>query len=702
MPIPFGQKGPRILGWPGLTWEDLADWIARGCPADSLGLRLDIWVMIDLDINDRRTAERAEDQLRDLIGEDVALVVRWRSDSPRIAILVRLKDPENAVSRLTTSKWPEGRIEFLSGPGRQMLAFGRHPEGATLKWDLPDGQTTTDPEDFPPSEELHALTSARVAEICDAMEAWLHDQLGEPLEPQIKSGNFDYAFDLEPDARFTTNHGEVYTLDDLRPYVGPEGRGPPPFVNLTPWRAESDSMGGLPGWSYDRECMIVTDFPRGIVHAERIADPAMTVELDLGTVESFTAPEEAQKPRHESEYVYVRDQHEYLLRAKPLSVRVGPAAMMHGKTRKAREAIHERVPCAVQTIWDPALPPQEIIETSYGIKAFNTYTSPAWVGQGDITPFRALLQHLGGEHASILESWIAYKVQHPWERLFPVALVGPPASGKTTLWRILQAVWTPEQVSLTGTMESALKNQFHDYLLNKVYALFDEVTEADIGTHQGARKKAANVLKVIGDTSATTQLLNAKYGRQRMARVCATVGVTTNEPDALALTDADRRWLILQTGDALPNAATRTRYGAWADAEANRAAFFRFYQTFDVTGFDSRTPPKTEAHTRMIDLGKSELDEAAEEFVALVAQSGGFTTQQQIEAFCEIRQLHGPKRNVVVGIIRKTLPCSRPFRLETKVVKIRSLDTAPWGETGYKKAVTNALGQLDLNICSLE
>ena len=658
--------------------------------------------MIDFDVDDRPTAQAAEDKLRSLIGEDVELVVRYRVECARIAILLRITDPEHAVSRLTTSRWPEGRIEFLSGPGRQMLAFGTHPSGQEILWELPNGTVSARPEDFPGIQELYAVSWARIERIRDDMEIWFRERLGEPLEVPIVGGDFKYAFDLEPNAEFTTNHGERYTLDDLRPSVGPDGRGPPPFVNLTPWRPESDSMSGLPGWSYEHECMIVTDFARGVVHAEKIADPTMTIDVDLKTMPSITAPKEAQKPRDASDYVYVMDRHEYLLRAKPLSVTVGPAAMMHGKTKKAREAIHERVPRAVQTIWDPSLPAQEIIQTSYGINAFNTYTVPKWVGEGVITPFRELLQHLGGEYFQVLESWVAYKVQRPWERLFPIALVGPPASGKTTLWRILQALWTPEQVSLTGTMESALKNQFHDYLLNKVYALFDEVTEADIGTHQGARKKAANVLKVIGDTSATTQLLNGKYGKQRMAKVCATVGVTTNEPDALALTEGDRRWLVLQTGGALPDVATRTRFGTWADAEENRAAFFRFYRVFNVAGFDARMPPETEARARMVDLGKSDIDEDAEEFKTLVQRSGGFMTRPHLEAFCEIRQIHGPTKRVIAGLIRKAFPQSYPVDIgEGKQVKVRFASHTELPPPGKRKKVRELLVNLDQNIGSL-
>lgn len=697
LPVPKGKKGCFLPNWPRLQWVNetyggvALPYFSRGLErqwtgkAPGIALRLDGLLMFDFDIDvyDKKPEESAIWDLVDQhFGSKRAIVpVRYRANSSRIALIVRCPEVNEKNFRKTTPVWEEGKVELQGGPGRIIFAWGPHPSGVNLRWQLPYSQLDPHlPDDFPSKDALDGISLARAQEILQSLARELVAEYGPALKLStglgLTSNEAKRVYDLEPSMVFTTNRDSSYTAAELRELARPGGTGAGQiFVNLTPFRPDSDSMAGLVGWSQEDSCLIITDFVDGIVHAEIAAD-AGAEPIDVGGLglESFFESDDskrATKAREDANpWLFVQELNGYLRKNNPSARPIVAAAMFHGLPAEGRRELLKAVPAVERTIWDPKLPALSVLEQD-GVRKFNTFRYPNWQGEGEIETFRSALTRIlpVAEQREAYEHWLAAKVQHPERRLFPVALVGAKGVGKTSLSVIVQRLWGPDVVQMVGTMERAFTRPYQDYLYRTLYVFFDEVTNTDAGHDARSRMKAANMLKVLGDTTVGSQQLELKYGAYVTVDVVATVGVTTNDPGALPLEDDDRRWAVFEAG---PPMEANPLFD-WVDVEANRAAFFRFYGEMDIGGFNTWKPPRTAAKARMAELSKSELDESIYDFVVMVRACGGMTTQAIFADFCEMRGIVGPRKHASHPMFQRAFPYAARLRIEGKIQRVRML-----------------------------
>jgi hypothetical protein len=131
------------------------------------GILCDGLRIFDIDIGDPALAQRIRDTTAFELGEAPE---RYRDNSPHVALVYRAHTGAPGKRVLAGSK---GKVVVL-GYGQQLLAFGRHPSGAVLKW---RGETLN-------RATLRVVTEAQI----DALFALLAPLLGADDAPQPRTG----------------------------------------------------------------------------------------------------------------------------------------------------------------------------------------------------------------------------------------------------------------------------------------------------------------------------------------------------------------------------------------------------------------------------------------------------------------------------------------------------------------------------------
>lgn len=634
-PLPV-KRGKKYCGLRG--WQDIHRWNGE---ADGLGLNLTGLVMIDVDIDVDLGSEEDEliSELVDLIPGSSVAPLRQRPGSSRCALLMRC--PEVGVTeskRLWTGRWRRGdtfaRVELKAGKGEFMFGWGVHPSGKRLIWDLPDFEEgVTQPEPFPPMMKLPIL-ELKLAELRERLHQHMLTAWGPPIQEGSERGDLEVLADLDWAQAFTTPEGNVEVLRSL--YVGPETDR---WVNLTPWRPDSDSGGGHVIHSEAHDGPMVMDFvtwtahvlPEDFTWSTDITD--QTRELGIGQTPS---PQEATLKREglamaerEHRMIYVRQENKYGYVDADSTALMPLAGAFHGYTPKERTAAAARVPAVQRQIWDPRKPALSVIANpKHGWNEHNVFWLPPHMPDGGETaPFWAFLKGFIPDdfERGVFQSWLAHKVQRPEWRSFATVFVGPQGSGKGSIWKLVGKLWGHHNVSSLANITSIMHGQYQDSLYRRLWVLIDEVSGEEAGSEWAQKRKAADRLKGFVEPQPSWKVLNIKGRRYEDSLVAATVGIATNHPDALPLDPDDRRFFVVQTGPILaPH--ERLQLHTWMDQPRNIGALWRELYHADLAGFDAVTAPVTQGKDHMRDANRTDLDDKIDDFIDIIEKSGGVFT----------------------------------------------------------------------------
>ena len=635
LPVRSRQKHCSIVGWNTLdNWEG---------EAPGLGLNLVGLVMVDVDFDLDQSHESAAlvQEVLELCPDSGALFdAPWRSrpNSVRMAVLMRCSEVDHL--RFTTPRWTQGKVEFKIGRGEFMFGWGRHPSGGELSWVWDDDQKPTpDPVRFPNMRDIPAISVSSLREWCSAIEAFLTEKWGAPLSQAHEFSTMEATADLTWDMEFTLADGSLASLRDL--YKGP---GTSEFVNLTPWRPDSDSLGGHVSHSYTLNAPTVTDFVTGVVHTfppvwEQMADP-IDVPGELQTIPAIVekkleaATSLAEEAKRLQRLIFLRDRGRYVYVDDPSNHDMSPAGAFHGIPRREWAKIAETIPAVERQTWDPRLPPLEVITDPYsGWSQHNSFGLPRHPPTGGTAkPFYDFMKGFipdTFERETIID-WMAYKVQNPWVRGWSLIVVGPQGSGKGTLWKILGALWEPRHVSNIGTISAVYSGAYQDPLYKKLFVLVDEVS-ADDTSHQG-RRAAYEKLKAFCEPQTSDKVLNIKGGPMVDAVISATVGIATNHIDGVPVITDDRRFFVASTGSEMTPQSIQS-IQEWVGSRENVGALWRELERRSVTGFSMMRAPASAGKEDMALANENEVDTAAREFLDLVRRAGGVYTATQADAW---------------------------------------------------------------------
>lgn len=168
IPVPHGEKAPRLKGWLGLRLDREACFARFANGPQNVGVLLGEpsgWV-VDVDLDHDLAVELADEHL------PPTGAVFGRASRPRSHRLYRVETPAK------TRKWKslKGMLVELRSTGCQTIAPGSiHPDGEVVRWDEDVAPSAVDPEEL-------------IAAI-EGLAGACRERLGEGEQPPIRSSN---------------------------------------------------------------------------------------------------------------------------------------------------------------------------------------------------------------------------------------------------------------------------------------------------------------------------------------------------------------------------------------------------------------------------------------------------------------------------------------------------------------------------------
>lgn len=222
----------------------------------------------------------------------------------------------------------------------------------------------------------------------------------------------------------------------------------------------------------------------------------------------------------------------------------------------------------------------EICRNEMGCEALNMWR-PIPEEPGDVTPFLELTRHifskLPAEHRDLPLKLMAYKAQHPAEKV-PLALVliGTQGSGKTLWGELIR-----DSFGLYGkdVTPQQLASEFQGWVESSLVALVNEADGEDI-------LKASETLKTL--ISDIRRPMNEKFRPVRQVNTYTSYIITSNRRAVGSFAADDRRMIVVNVPPKRED-AFYDRLSTFKKAGGARKVQ-HFLRTLDLKGW---TPPRT-------------------------------------------------------------------------------------------------------------
>ncbi len=650
IPLLHAKKFPGgVPGWQNLRMkpEDILPYIARGYTG--VGILSKNCPAIDLDIRDRELTLWMIKQINDLIGESPYRV----GQKPKALLPFKVQNPFRKLSSKIFHD-PEGnkhQVEIL-GDGGQWVSFAIHPDTQEeYKW----SKSIVDI----PRSELPTLGVHDAKEIIQIFEkecerrGWLVAGKSEP----------DTAAPKDVDQPHSTSKERLELSSvKIKKYlasIDPAGKDYTERlkVGMSIHHETAGSDEGFGMWdewlqrSPDYDDNVATQADKGSTlrykwdsftsngEAEHTSTFRSVIKEAnaAGTVEDDSKLAEFLK-----RFVYVATDDTVHDLWSPQEVENLPLKNFNTKMRKHSMVVEfptKKVDENGATIWDeksvtvadqwlkhvdrqdvqgmiyaPGRNAVRVIER-HGHKYLNSYRAPVFERpvDGDYTllPFRLHMDYMfpDEQEREWFLSWMALNVQHPENRCKVTPLHVSVREGTGRGWMIelmneLLGSWNCRSVKI----EEVTDAKFNAFLANSLLIFVDEVYE------QGAGK--FKVMDKIRATLTENQIeINEKNVKARKRDIHANFFLMTNHPDALSISDTDRRINVLWC-DADPLLLPEGGEGyfdalyGWKKSRENVAALYFWLLERDLSGFKWQRSFKGKSRERLIDNSMSDVERA--------------------------------------------------------------------------------------------
>jgi hypothetical protein len=630
-PLPLLDKGIRIKGWSTATID--AAWLKqyeRNGKFQNTGIRCDGLVAFDIDVYDEELADECEVIIETLCGKtELCRVGQW----PKRLLLYRLDDEDMRSQR--TGKYDGHQVELLTGSGRQFAAYGIHP-GTEKPYDwlseFGEDEVNPDPLNIP-YDALQPLVCDQVIETMAAIENWFESLGLEKDSPGSTVGSSGVKlYDLTDGTMFEVE-GVATSWFDLSATLTESGI----WANAMRENGEYGDSDGVHCFiSKGSQQPCAHDFPRDCTHYDEIISqdaiklfpdpPATSVFTTTKTVlddllEHWVLMANKTARRISSplrEYALDGLKVFYKSETMPTPTQANankqtPAMDLWLSDRRALKADYAQM--------RPDRPDEITIKAGQEI-IFNTYRKPEHPASGgELDTLFEFIDHLipTVTERDIFYDWHALKVANPGYRLHGLVMVTPTfGTGRGTWYQIVERLFGIEYVRsieyddiIGNTSQSTYNESFANSLVISVEEVYERI---DGKSHWETRHVAYEKLKNICEPVARPTYIKRKYGRNSHEMVFASLLISSNHSDALAVPPGDRRLTIIDNGRVKLTQAPNDLYGrieAWKDDPANIGALYRWLEARAAKGvvYDPLgDPPETPAKARMIDAGQSDID----------------------------------------------------------------------------------------------
>ena len=694
-PLPLAAKGCFITGWS--TAEVTEDWLgqyARIAKYPNTGLRCDNLIAFDLDITDIDLCVQAERIVEQQCGHTQYARV---GQEPKVLLLYRAigKGP---YRKARTAKYGDHRAELLAGHGVQFAAYGRHPSGSQYTWLGDEDPLSGHIDELPTCNYDLALS--------------VLDELGELLKatglpeqsPRLQYGlTANTEYDLT-DSFECLIDGEVITWGELKQQLDEEGV----FGNV---RREDGEFGDSSAVHFmltrGSKQPAVHDFIRDCTHFDTTITPELAEVLPEQPKADIFTPDYVDELLNDWVLVgfdnTVRNVDEPM-RAYPLAhfksmhqhwqIEV-PAA--GGKT-KLIPAVDGWLKStdAMRTHYAALCPDTDELLVPRGKRTvFNTYYPPDHAmhlnKNSNTKVCDAFLRHLfpKDDERQLFIDWHSLKVAHPSWRMHGMVTVTPGyGTGRGTWYQILAKLFGQDycaRIDLKDLTGTGTQSAYNDYMADSLIVYVPEALEEREDQHRWtSRHIAYENLKNAIELQAGPMRINRKYGRNTTETVYASVLISSNHTDALAIEPGDRRLIVLDnTEEPLPEGHAIHDWlehpsniaALHAELLLNASAAAERYKPFAM-------PPLTPAKERMIESGQSDTDRAFD--YMLETAPGDIVTPQQWAAYAHQARIQWQLDLPTAEVLQKALTAviqKRARRCEGlpgNKLKIEGKSQRPW------------------------
>ena len=712
IPLPLAAKGIYIKGWSQATitpeWLEQYRRIGR---YPNTGIRCDTLLAFDIDVLDEAIADSCEEIVEEIAGPtEFCRIGQW----PKRLLLYRLPVAKDAapIRSGRTGKYGGHMCELLASHGRQFAAYGTHPgTGEPYSWEGP----------CPATAEWHALPSCDAAtaeRVMRELDAFLEGTgLERERRPYASGDKGLEEWDLTLDTEVLID-GEVRQWGELRSELTTDGV----FGNL--WREEYEDWGDSNGvhfyLAHGSMEPCAHDFVHDCTHWEGWTPISLPPPPDPG--DNVFVPDDMSDLIENC--VILRDKTvrrlDAPMRVYPLDGFVrsyqhlqvpdpNPPASNPNKQIPFTK-VWEKDPKTLKADYAAMRPdkPDESIIRQGSERILNTYLPPMH-GEpcGEILTFTEFLQHLIPAKAErrLFQDWLAHKVQHPGHRMHGMVMVTPAyGTGRGTLVQILEKLFGVEYVNdveLGDLVGSGGQAQYNAYLADSLIVTVREaLEEREELTKWASRHIAYERLKSVCEPVAHKMHIRRKYGRNASEMVYASLFITSNHLDALAIEEGDRRLIVIDNTETKIIDAKKDLYARihrWKDDPANIATLFDTLSIApSMTDYDAfGDPPMTPAKARMIEAGQSDMDRLYEMFVTDAA--GDVVTPAQWRQFAHNARMQyeldlpiGEKLDAALAaVISKK--ARRLEAIKGGMLKVKGRPQRPWiiRRIGHWKASTD-------------
>lgn len=260
--------------------------------------------------------------------------------------------------------------------------------------------------------------------------------------------------------------------------------------------------------------------------------------------------------------------------------------------------------------------------------------------RGDIQPWRNLLGHLfAGKKAEQewFESWLAYPIQHPGQKLYSAAVIWGIAkgTGKSLVGYSMKKIYGS---NFTEIGEKDLSGNFNEWAQGKQLVMGDDVTSS------ATRNLVAESIKNMITRQALR--INAKFLPSYEVPDCINYYFTSNHPDAFFIEDMERRYFVHEVIAPPREREFYKIYLQWLNNDGGAAALFHHLLHLPIRDFDPQGPAlETAAGAAMTMDSKSDLGTwiaHLRESPDFVLKVGDARIQRDLFTSSELLQVYDP------------------------------------------------------------
>lgn len=680
VPIRPNAKHPGFDGWQRVSADEglLKKWLSNGFAQGGVGVLTRDLPAVDIDVQDPELVQQLVAWCEEHIGPTVQRVGR----APKQLLAYRTDEP---FAKIASTKYVdflglEHKVEIL-GDGQQFVAYAKHPDtGQPYEWISEDGLADIDIEDLP---VIHA---EQARELVDYFESLIPDDW-EVAEKAPSSKTVDLSV---PEEERVLAHAKpkvdisTAKLTKALSYLDPDMRmhdwvriGMALFHQ---YDGKAEGFGLWDAWSadgakYDEKEMRARwkSFKADL----RGTNPVTVATILQMAKAEKRKPNDKQAPidRFLDRYVFVEHGNSVCDLDKPPHCAVSQLSEFKNATANVRHLVPAPTKAEpektklqpVHYAWlvDPdrktaqgvRYDPSEPIffqDADHGdLWWVNEFSMPSFnEGAGAVDIFHDHMDYLfpvKRERQWFID-WMAFNLQHPERRCKVTPLHISLAHGTGRGWVVelmgrLLGQWNCTKTKMGVLCGEGSAGSYQDYLDKSLFCAIEEVREG--GRRYSISDKTRDLLE------APYLEVNVKFGGKKTQAVFTNFFLMSNHPDALVITNEDRRINVFRGPDKARDGAYYMTLYKWLETDGV-AALYHALMGRDLSKFDWQHSFVTPARSRMIDSNRTETETLFHEFM-IEPPFPAMTFTQIVQAMLALSEREAFDTNIDEGQLLKLL-----------------------------------------------